>query len=795
MVCVQPESGLPYKTGVITDISDRMSAEEARQAGEEKLRNIVEHSTNMFYSHTPEHILTYVSPQSRDILDCEPEEALKRWTEFSTDNPVNSVGFELTVKAIQTGMRQPPYELELKTGKGRIVWVEIHEAPVVKDGRTIAIVGAATDITERKRADRVLRESEEQYQRLFSENLAGNFISTADGKFLLCNLAFVRMTGFDSVEEVLKTPASMFYPDAGSREAFLRLITKSRKLELYEHDLLRRDGKIITVLENCLGYFDDAGNLTQLQGFIIDVSDRKAATEALRKERDFNQQLVQASPTYYVAIGVDGSTLMMNKAMLEALEYTLEEAIGKPYITTFVPENERFAVSRIFETLKRTYEPTKSANHLLTRSGRQLLVEWHGRQVLKETGEPDFIFGVGIDITEHTRMDEERNRLEAQMRHVQKLESLGVLAGGIAHDFNNLLVAILGNADLAMMDLAKESPAYQSAASIKQAAIRASELTNQMLAYSGKGKFIVEAVDINRMVREMTHLLDVSRAKNAALKYNFTEPLPPVMADASQLRQVVMNLITNASDAIGNQDGIITVNTGVIHADRSYLSEAFLDDNLPEGDYVFLEVSDTGCGMDAETKARIFDPFFSTKFTGRGLGLAALLGIVRGHRGAIKVYSEINRGSTFKVLFPAGEGAAKTQRQRGMSALEGWQGTGKVLVIDDEEGVRSVSRMILQRYGFDVLTAHDGVEGVQMFKENAPDLVLVLLDMTMPRMSGEEVFSEIRAIRKDIPVILTSGFSEQEATSRFIGRGLAGFIQKPFQVSVLVEKVRRTLKL
>jgi len=409
-----------------------------------------------------------------------------------------------------------------------------------------------------------------------------------------------------------------------------------------------------------------------------------------------------------------------------------------------------------------------------------------------ETDEGTWVLSAIVDITERKRAEQERKTLEAQMQHTQKLESLGILAGGIAHDFNNLLVSILGNAGLALMELAPESRARPTVQNIQAAALRTAELTKQLLAYSGKGKFLIQPLNLSLLVEEMAHLLKLSISKKAVVRTRLASNLPAIEADAAQIQQVVMNLMLNASDALGGNIGDIVVSTGVIDADRAYLSETFLDEHLPEGRYVYLEVSDTGCGMDKETRSRIFDPFFTTKFTGRGLGLAAVLGIVRSHRGAIRLYSEPGQGTAFKVLFASSEQAAPAL-EHNPEGVEVWRGTGTVLIVDDEECVRSVACKTLETVGFTVMTAENGRAGVQMFRTHADEIKAVLLDMTMPDMSGEEVFRAIRTVRPEVRVILSSGYNEQETISLFQGKGLAGFIQKPYQPMKLIEKVREIL--
>ncbi|MBN1475717.1 PAS domain S-box protein [Candidatus Sumerlaeota bacterium] len=390
------------------------------------------------------------------------------------------------------------------------------------------------------------------------------------------------------------------------------------------------------------------------------------------------------------------------------------------------------------------------------------------------------------------RIEEERRRLEEKIQQTQKMESLGVLAGGIAHDFNNLLMGILGNANLALDEMSPESPARYSIQQIEMATRRAADLTKQMLAYSGKGRFVIKPLDLSHLVEEMLHMMQVSISKKAVLRLDLAKSLPAIRADATQIRQIVMNLITNASEAIGDRSGVIAITTGAMECDREYLSTTHLDTEMREGLFVTLEVSDTGEGMDAETQAKIFDPFFTTKFTGRGLGLAAVLGIVRGHRGAIRVYSEPRKGTTFKILFPASEDQAESLERRRTAETQ-WRGSGTILVADDEETIRALARRILARAGFDVLTAEHGLSAVETFREHAHEITAVLLDMTMPHMDGEQVFREMRRIRPDVRVILSSGYNEQDATQRFSGEGLAGFIQKPYSPADLIAKLREIL--
>lgn len=387
---------------------------------------------------------------------------------------------------------------------------------------------------------------------------------------------------------------------------------------------------------------------------------------------------------------------------------------------------------------------------------------------------------------------QEAQAIERKLLETQKLESLGVLAGGIAHDFNNLLVAILGNASLALLDLPSNSPAYESIQQIEIAAQRAADLTRQMLAYAGKGRFIVERIDLNAVVKEMTSLLEVSIPKHVAVHYQLTTPLPEVEADVTQIRQVVMNLVVNAAEAIGEQAGAITVTTGIYQVDRSSSANASSLHDLVEGAYVYLAVSDTGTGMTVETQAQIFDPFFTTKFTGRGLGLAAVLGIARGHKGTVKVESEVGHGSTFTFLLPVSTGRAADKAPQ-QPVITSWHGRGKILIVDDEPTVRTVTKQMLTKFGLSTLEAGDGFTGLEILRSYSDEISCVLLDMTMPQMNGEATFRLMRQIKPNVRIILMSGYNEQEVTGHFADKGLAGFLHKPFTAHELRAKLQAAI--
>ncbi len=421
---------------------------------------------------------------------------------------------------------------------------------------------------------------------------------------------------------------------------------------------------------------------------------------------------------------------------------------------------------------------------------------WHTMRILPYRTLDNRIDGVVITFADVTRLkaiEQERRELERRMQHAQKLQSLGVLAGGIAHDFNNILTAVLGYLDLASLELEDDAQVTAYIANARDCTLRASTLTAQMLAYSGKSANCLRSESLNGIIGNMRALLAASIARTVTVDYRLADALPPINADASQLGQVILNLMVNAAEAIGDSSGTITVTTSVIHDNLPQLAQSFPNSDLPEGDYAMLEVRDTGCGMDRATTAQVFEPFFTTKFTGRGLGLAAVIGIIQCHRGAIAVDSTPGIGSVFRVILPVdtSRDAIREPLAEVMSVpvVDG----GTILVIDDEPNVLNVATAFLERSGFTVLVAADGAEGIDTFRMHATGIDAVLLDVTMPGLNTETVMEELRAVRPDIAILLCSGYSEQGIGDRFTGKGMSGFVAKPFTRNSLASAVAECL--
>ncbi len=520
------------------------------------------------------------------------------------------------------------------------------------------------------------------------------------------------------------------------------------------------------------------GLLRSMQDYLEQQVRRRTAETQESEAR--NQAILHAMPDLLFIFSRKGVFLGYHAATNAELAALPEQFMGKTVAEALSPELGLLTLSKL-DALYATGE-MQVYDYEVVIQGNVCIYE--SRLVRLDD---DRALSIVRDITEHRRAEAERLQLEQQLQQTQKLESLGVLAGGIAHDFNNILMAVMGHAELALEDLPTHLPARENLQEIEKAAHRAAELCRQMLAYTGKATFSLECVNLADLIREMARFLETSISKKAVCSLHVEPGLPCVQADPSQMRQVFMNLIINASEALGERGGEINIALRTELLERPSAGDSgAASTSLAPGNYVVVEVKDNGCGMDAETRRRIFETIFSTKFTVRGLGLAAVLGIVQAHKGAVSVHSEPGQGALFRVLFPAlARAATPSAPSTKEESTLAWRGHGSILLVDDEVGVRAAAAAILERMGFSVVQAKDGVEALELYRDKVDSIDLVLLDLTMPRMDGIETLAALRRISPTVRVVIASGYGQQEVAERFGNDGPLAVIQKPYHIGAL----------
>jgi PAS domain S-box-containing protein len=482
--------------------------------------------------------------------------------------------------------------------------------------------------------------------------------------------------------------------------------------------------------------------------------------------------IIESSEDAIISKSIDGIVQSWNAGAERIYGYAAQEMIGRP-MTPLFPSGQQDEETELLARLRQGETVHHFETVRVRKDREQIFVSLTISPIKNKDGEMTGISHIARDISQ-------QKLLERQSQS-QRLESLGLLAGGIAHDFNNLLTGILGNASLLSERLSVSDPNQQFLQDLMKSAEKAAELTMQLLAYAGKGRFVITSLDLSNLVMEINKLITASIPKTVLVRMELDTGLPEIEGDRNQLQQLVMNLIINGAEAIGEGYGTVVVRTGKHRIDDIDVHLAVDGTIISPGDYIYLEVRDDGCGMDAVTAAKIFEPFFTTKFTGRGLGLSAALGIVKAHNGAIRLSSTCGVGSTFRVFFPLGAGGDvgwEPKKQRGV-----------VLVVDDEETIRSIAKSALEGHGYRILTASNGRDALELFRDKPKSINAIVLDLTMPVMGGRETLPAIRAIRSDVPVVLVSGYSEDQMRPLLASDKSTGFLQKPFTSKQLREKI------
>ncbi len=800
--------GRPYRsaTGELRialasrDIIDRLDVHAALRASERRFRALVETANCGIVESALDGRIKFTNRAFADMLGIEPEDLVGRglW-EFHHDPDERA----RVRKALAGGLPHRPEPVRrlhwLSGASGFPLAVEVDwNYRTDDDGEVTGLVTIVTDVTRREQADAALAESHRFIERLADTSPTMICVfDLRDHSLSYANSRIHAIMGW-RVDDLRAFGGRIFteliHPE--DQRIVARLLSNALRasddvVSSAEYRVRHADGDWRWVHAHFAVFSrNEDGRPVEILSTQVDVTERRVVEDALRAQEARFRLIAESAYDYILELDTDGEVAYLSPSFGEILGFDPENFRVADAIAA-VHRQDGARVGAEMEKLLAGERIGPVVYRHLDAWGRWHWLETYGTPFPAAEGYG--AVAITRDITEQRQAEEEARRLEEQLLQTQKLESLGVLAGGIAHDFNNLLVGILGNASLALSEVSPDSPLRDALQSIETAALRAGELTNQMLAYSGKGRFVVEPLDLNALSGEMAHLLEAAISKKATLSLDLDPTLPAVEGDATQVRQLVMNLITNASDALGDEAGRITLRTWET-SDPGALAPRAIGDGHLCGPAVVLEVVDTGCGMDEETASRIFDPFFTTKFTGRGLGLAAALGIVRGHGGAVEVESRPGAGTRFRVLLPASSARAAVPPAPAPALEAGPAARGTVMVVDDEDVVRRMAQRILEDAGFDVLAAADGEEAIERFRGHGGPVAAVLLDLTMPRLGGEETLQRLRQLAPDLPVILTSGYSESEIALRFEGVRLEGFLHKPFRPSDLLERIRAILE-
>ena len=514
--------------------------------------------------------------------------------------------------------------------------------------------------------------------------------------------------------------------------------------------------------------------------------------EEQRKRTDAYDELQERffhhAPDMLLAIDASDYTVVgSNPVLRHTLGLHSIDIAGKDVFTLFDPGCRAKAVAKFDEALKKAHTFFDRARFVAV-SGRLIPVSMHLSTQTDESNDIAEIYAVCRDLSLH--QDSERLQLELRLQAAQKMESLAMLASGVAHDFNNLLVTIIGNAGLAAIDLPPESPVRSKLKDIELASSRAAELTKQLMAYSSPRDRGVEVFDLSKVVKEMSHLLEIALAQKASLHYQLSDSPLFIEGDITQIRQIIMNLLTNSADAMDEKRGLIAIRTGATHVTERYLTTTLTGEGLKPGHFAYVEVADTGVGITTDQQLRMFEPFFTTKSKGHGLGLAAVLGIVRQHGGTLRVYSEPGTGTTIKVLFPI----VSAQPQPENAPAKSREPNGEhILVVDDEENVCVIAQSVLRRAGFRVSVCSGGHEALATIKRPNQSFDLVLMDISMPYLSGIETLKMLLKHAPTQRVVLMSGFSKPDELPTVDYSNYAGFMEKPFEAQTLIDTVTSAL--
>ena len=644
-------------------------------------------------------------------------------------------------------------------------------------------------LNERNKAEQSLYESNEILSLFMHHSPLYTYIkevTPTESRVLKASENFLEMLGIPGSKMVGKTMEELFPSEMAAK------ITKDDWAVISGGGVFKVDedynGRSYTTVKSPL----ITDEKTLLAGFTIDITERKQAEDKMKESEEQLKVIFETSVAGIILVSPTGTIKFANRSMAKMFGMELPELIGTPY-TAHLHDSEKQIGNELMSQLMKGHIQSVLLDRRYTRKdGTDFWGNLSGRRLENADGSLRGLVGVITDLTERKQVEEEKLALEQQFQQTQKLESLGVLSGGIAHDFNNILAIIIGYCGLTKLNF---GTAEKNLPIIEEAAERAAGLCRQMLAYAGKAHLTKTNINMVKKVEDIVGMLKETLPQNTVIKTDLSVEIPLIEGDAVQLRQVVMNLIINASEAIGTEQGEVDVSLARITIIAGKAYEDYYGKPIPTGEYVCLEVTDNGCGMDDATKWRIFEPFYTTKFTGRGLGMSAVLGIIKSHAGALQLFSQLGKGTTFKVFLPLPTKDATEEENLVQPApVAPWQGSGTILLTEDEDQVRDIAKNFLELFGFNVLEAVNGKDALELYQKNAAEITLVFTDMGMPVMDGYELFSELKKLNPELPIIVSSGYGDAEVSARIGSDNIAGIISKPYNPNQLREVLKKVVE-